>query len=182
MICQGSLYKNVEKAKQNKDNLFSITGLIHGMFTNIIGYYSFFQHNNFYENLMLSISKNGVVFDLNSINYNFFPTMLFDWSYNKDKAEEFAYDKDTKDKGIVLKIDLDKQQEYVKNNVMGQPTLDKTQVLLLAIDNKDPRSTPNVNIQNQEGICIFWPWRYKIDELSDHTNNEIGRAFNFEIL
>lgn len=115
------------------------------------------------------------------LKYNPFPTMLMDWTEEPTIADGFSY-ADGK-LGIILSIDYNKYKQLL---------FDEWYPLMMSVDitSNLPGFTPyfdyhfryskkNINMQNQKGIVLFWPWNYTINEL---ITNEIGQKLGFHIV
>jgi hypothetical protein len=135
-------------------------------FHNTLSYWAFYQHIN--ELLKYKYPK-GI---------SAYPTLLLDWTEDYSIAS-------SKFGSRVVSIDYAKYQEYMKewfvfykNNVLKLP---QRKQWLGCTTYLDEQNQENYFMQDQKGYCIFWPWKFMIEDLADHNKNEIGRAFDFRI-
>lgn len=111
--------------------------------------------------------------------YNPFPTLVLDWTEDLEIAKEFSSTNGSK--GIICSIDYDKYKDLFYNEVWPMKVhymLDSFSQTVY-YDYHNYFAQYNVNMQNQKGIVLFWPWEYTISELQ---NNELGRKLGFSII
>jgi len=142
--------------------------------------YAFFQHlNHVFSKL-----------DGSDRYKSLFPTLVMDWTWDYDKAKEFAGSN-----GNIVSINFDAYKKWtlfknhtfinLNDNQNQKDLLTKTPVFGFESyrdtetwdDNKfDWDSWDNNLMIEQKGAVIFWPWTFTIEEM---INNELGKLFEF---
>lgn len=111
--------------------------------------------------------------------YNPFPTMVMDWTEDITVADSFSNSDDLA--GIILSINYDKYKQLLYDEwypfMMSVDIASSMPGFTPYFDYHSLFSKKNVNMQNQKGVILFWPWNYTIDELE---KNEIGQKLEFK--
>ena len=142
--------------------------------------YAFFQHLNHVFSKLDGSGKYRSIF----------PTLTMDWTWDYNKAKEFAGHK-----GNVLSINFDAYKNWAifKNHTLLKTVNEPEKGILSKKlifgfesyrdtetwhDNKvDWDSWDNNLMIEQSGAIIFWPWTYTIEEMKV---NELGKLFCFK--
>jgi len=134
--------------------------------------YSFFQHFNH------ALSK------VNKTQSTLFPTLALDWTWDRCIAEKFAGEG-----GNILSVLWEAYSEWApfKNHKVIHLDTKEQRTPVFGFEsylNTPPWNTydwysmDNNLMTEQKGAVIFWPWKYRIDQL---RSNELGKAFDFRV-
>jgi hypothetical protein len=134
--------------------------------------YAFFQHLN---HVFAKTNKNKP---------SFFPTLVLDWTWDKNIAERFAGET-----GNILSISWEAYKAWTpfKNHKVIHIDTNEQRTPVFGFEsylNNHPwneydwYSIDNNLMIEQKGVVLFWPWNYTIDQL---LTNTLGRNFAFSL-
>lgn len=153
---------------QNRSDLFSSQSLSYSIASYTVYGLEYFQHLNY---------------DLRgNLDYNPFPTLVMDWTDDIQIANSFASGNNNLEK-IIVAIDYDKYKKLLFDEWYS---FGVDEFIAATIPGVTPYfdyhfiySKKNINMQNQKGIILFWPWNYTITDLQ---HNSLGKSLGFEII